>query len=436
MVADPPVTTGLDSIDIHSIERYHRYGYPWREWKLLRDVAPVYWYQRPGIEPFWAVTRYEQVKAVSLDDETFVNSGPRLRLASTDYDRRRLSANVKKIARYGWDPDVPEDLVYLDNPAHRSLRRIVASRFTAVHCRRMAATLARLADEIAGEFESRLGEGRPVDLVEGLAVKLPLATICDMMGLPTEDWEGIHRWTDALIDLDNMRWARPGETRRDMRKRLHDEFHGYLSRVIEEKRARPGDDLSSMLVHAEVDGRGLTEQELHGYLKLLITAGNETTRNAATRGVLALLEHPAQVSRLERDPGGLVEMLVEEIIRFTSPVIQFARTATRDVTLCGQPIRAGDTVGIWYPSANRDERVFDRPDELDVARDPNPHLGFGRGVHFCLGANLARWELRALFRALGERRLLSRLQAAGEGRWLTDLHVGTIAEIPVELAEG
>jgi cytochrome P450 len=216
-----------------------------------------------------------------------------------------------------------------------------------------------------------------------------------------------------------------------MRKRLHGEFHDYLDDVIERKRAEPGDDLATKLVLAQLDGGPLTHQELHGYLKLLISGGNETTRNATSRGILALLEHPDQVARFHADPEGLLEPLVDEVVRYTSPVIQFVRTATQDTTVGGQQVRAGEMVVLWYPSANRDEDVFDRPDELDIGRRPNDHLGFGHGPHFCLGANLARWELRAIFRALARAGTLDRLEVAGPPRWLTDLHVGTIAEIAV-----
>lgn len=421
----------LDTVDIHTIERYHENGYPWAEWTLLREHAPVYWYERDGIEPFWAITRYDDVKKISLDETGFINGGPRLRLASEDYDMRRLRARKKRIAQRGWDPQTTEDLVYLDNPEHRTLRLITARRFTSAYCRTMAANLETLAQQIVAEFDTALARGQTVDLVEGLSVKLPLATICHMMGLPQHDWHDIHRWTDALLDLDSLRWARAGESRYEMRKRLHTEFHDYLCELIERKRAQPSDDLSSMLVDATMDGRALTDQELHGYLRLLITAGNETTRNAATRGAKLLMDHPDQCALLEAEPQRCVNTLVEEIIRYTSPVIQFARTATRDVTMHGQNIRSGDTVGIWYPAANRDPRAFSSPEQFDMCRTPNQHLGFGRGAHFCLGANLARFELRALFLELGRKGLLSQLERSGAPRRLTDLHVGAIAEMPV-----
>jgi len=429
-----PAPTRLDDVDIHTIARYQREGYPWADWALLRREAPVYWYERDGIEPFWAITRHADVKAVSLDDRTFVNSGPRLRLAPSDYERRRWAAREKKSRLYGWDPRAPDDFIYVDNPAHRKLRLIVARRFTSAYCRSLEAALERLAEEIADEFLAALTSGRTLDLVHDFAVRLPLATICEMMGLPPEDWADIHRWTDALFDLENLQWAQPDEDRSGMRRRLYAEFHAYLAGLIEHKRRCPADDLSTLLVNAELDGRPLDEQALHGYLRVLIAAGNETTRNALTRGILTLLEHRDQLDRFEVEPERMVEPLVEEVVRYTSPVIQFARTATRDIRMHGKLVRAGDTVGIWYPSANRDEAVFSAPDAFDIARSPNPHVGFGHGVHFCLGANLARFELRAMFRALGRRRLVSRLETAGRGRRLTDLHVGAFAEIPIRLA--
>ena len=428
------VSSALDAVNIHTIERYESEGYPWEDWALLRREAPVYWYDRPGIEPFWAVTRHADVKAISLDDKTFINSGPRLRLAPSDYDRRIQASREKKARIYDWDADAPDDMVYMDNPVHRQLRLLTARSFTSAYCRTLVDSLDRLALELVDDFENALGAGKTIDLVHDFAVKLPLATICEMMGLPPEDWADIHRWTDALFDLNNLEWAKPGESRTEMRRRLHREFHGYLLALIERKRREPGDDLSTRLVHAEIDGKPLSQQALHGYLRVLIAAGNETTRNSLTRGILALLEFPEQLALLHADPDCHTAGLVEEIVRYTSPVIQFARTATRDVEMRGQKICAGDTVGIWYPSANRDEDVFDRPSELDITRQPNPHVGFGHGVHFCLGANLARFELRAVFRELGRRRCLSRLEVPGRGRWLTDLHVGAIAEIPVRFA--
>jgi cytochrome P450 len=355
-----------------------------------------------------------------------------MRLASIDHDRRMWASKAKRDSLYDWDPAEPIDMVYMDDPRHNEFRMIVARGFTPAKCRKMADSLAALASRFVTEFEAGLEQG-PVDLVGGLAVKLPLATICELMGLPVDDYADIWRWTDSMFDTDSMEWALPGEDMRAMRKRLRVEFFEYLDGVIRDKRANPDDELAAKLVHADLEDGPLTQQQLHGYLSLLISAGNETTRNATTRGVLALLDNPAAVERLEADPARWVEPVVEEVLRWTSPVIQFARTATVDVELHGQTIRAGDTVGIWYPSANRDEAMFERPYDFDVTREPNYHLAFGHGPHFCLGANLAKWELRATFNELARRKLLSRLQVVGEAEWMCDLHVGAITHVPVAL---
>jgi cytochrome P450 len=314
---------------------------------------------------------------------------------------------------------------------------VVNRAFTPARCRQMAQLLAGYSRRFVDEFEAVLRAERrdhPADLVDDLAVKLPLGTICGMMGVPVDDWADIWRWTDSMFNTDSMAWALPGESKRDMRKRLRIEYHQYITDLIARKRRDGGDDLASALVEATVEGGSLTEQQLHGYLNLLISAGNETTRNAITRGLLALIEQSDQMALLVSEPGRYVETAVEEILRWTSPVIQFARTATEDVTLHGETVRAGDTVGIWYPSANRDEAMFDEPYRFDITRDPNYHLAFGHGPHFCLGANLARWELRAIFGELSTRPWLTDLRTAGPPVWMVDLHVGGIHHQPVALA--
>ncbi len=424
----------LDSIDIHSIHKYETTGYPYAEWDLLRREAPCYFYERPGIEPFWAITRYDDVHAIGRDANRFINGGRRLRLAGAEHDRRMWEVKAKRDAMYGWDNAEPLDMVFMDDPRHQAFRSIVNREFTPARCRKMAEALAGHATRFVNEFEERLHSGEPTDLVDHLAVKLPLATICEMMGLPVDDYADIWRWTDSMFDTGAMTWALPGETRAEMRKRLRVEFFTYVMDLIEDRRANPGDDLVSKLVHADVDGQTLTTQQLYGYVTLLIAAGNETTRNATTRGMLALIEHPDQMALLVSEPGRHSETAVEEILRWTSPVIQFAREATEDVELHGQTIRKGDTVGIWYPSANRDESMFDEPYRFDITRDPNYHLAFGHGPHFCLGANLARWELRAMFKELSTRPWLTGLHTTAAPTWLVDLHVGGIHHQPVALA--
>ena len=220
----------LGSIDIHSIDRYLGGGYPWAEWDLLRREAPVYWYERPGIEPFWAVTSYEDVHAIGSDGATFINGGPRLRLASAEHDLRMWDVKQRRDARLGWDPTEPHDMVFMDDPRHLHFRMLVSRHFTPARCRRMAGALASQAKRFVDEFRAVLARGEGADLVEDLAVKLPLGTICELMGVPIDDWADIHRWTDSLFDNNSTAWALPGESRPDMRKRLRIEFFDYLDR--------------------------------------------------------------------------------------------------------------------------------------------------------------------------------------------------------------
>ncbi len=428
-VTDKPLT--LDNLDIHTIATYEERGYPWAEWDLLRETAPCFWYDRPDIAPFWAITRHADIKAIGSDATRFANGGGRLRLKNIDIDARHDAGRRTKAELYGWDLDEPEDMVFFDAPKHTDFRMLTARHFTPARCRSMEAELFGNARRLTAEFAEKLEAGETVDLVHDYAVALPLVTIGAMLGLDQGDWADIHRWTDALFDVDSMRFARPGEDRRSMRKRLHSEFHAYVGELIETKRRDPGDDLATVVVQAQVDGNELSDQQLHGYLKLLIAAGNETTRNALSRGMLTFVDNPDQVDRLCDDPGRFVEPAADELVRWTTPVIQFARTAIEDVELHGETIRAGQHVGMWYGAANRDPRVFDRPYEFDISRDPNEHLGFGHGAHFCLGANLAKWELRAALAALAETDVLGRLERAGEPVWLTDLHVGAYKEAPV-----
>ena len=234
-----------------------------------------------------------------------------------------------------------------------------------------------------------------------------------------------------MLNAHEPDYYRPGENMIEAITRAADEMRVYMAELIERRRAEgaAGDDLASVLVRAQIDGAPLTDQQLQGYLTVLLGAGNETTRNATSGGVQALLEHPDQCAKLCAEPALLVSA-VEEILRWTSPVVQFARTAVRDFELSGQKIRAGEDVGMFYPSANRDEEVFDDPYRFDVARVPNNHLAFGGyGAHFCLGANLARWELRAALRALIP--ILPEMELAGPATRVPHLHVPAIQYLPV-----
>ena len=430
-MTDTAGAVSLDEIDIHSTEQYRDHGYPWAAWDLLRAEAPVFWYERPDIEPFWAISRHEDIHWVSSNDKLFINGGPRLRLASIEDDKGMWERRAKRLTQLGWDLDEPMDMVFMDRPRHTRFRLLTARRFTPRAMREHEEHLAQYAARFAAEFTEVLERDGEADLVLDYAVKLPLATICDLMGLPVDDWSKIHSFTEMMFDdEENLRWAEPGETLDDLKFRMGKQFSAYIGTIIQDCQDEPRDDLAGAVVYGEVDGCPLSTQQLTGYITLLLGAGNETTRNATTSGVTALLQNPDQIDRLLADPS-LIEPAVEEILRWTSPVIQFARTATADVELHGRLIKEGDTVGVFYPSANRDDAVFAHPYRFDVGRNPNHHMAFGHGVHFCLGANLARWELRAMLKAVLP--LLPRLELASDTERHGHLHVGAVKHQRVRL---
>ena len=422
----------LDTIDIHSTHLYEQHGYPWREWDLLRAEAPVYWYERDDIEPFWAITRYDDIHFVGSNDRLFVNGGPRLRLASREDDEGMWERYRIRAERFGWDPNEVPDLVYMDKPRHTKFRNLSARSFTPKAMRQLEAHLAQYATRFVGEFTTLLEAQGSADFVEDFSVKLPLATICDLMGLGVDDWERVHRYFGFGFSPREvmMQAALPGESYDELRMRKSTELFQYCQAIADRGRADTSGGLLSRVATGQVDGCPLTDQQLNGYVLLLLAAGNETTRNATTGGAIALLSHPDQLARLCANPD-LVETAAEEILRWTSPVIQFARTATDDVELQGQRIRKGETVGVFYPSANRDERAFEDPYRFDIGRNPNYHQAFGHGAHFCLGANLARWELRAVLRALIP--LLPRLELVGEPTRFGHLHLGALQRQIVRL---
>ena len=430
-------TLDLQTIDIHTKELYTTRGYPWAEWDLLREQAPIFWYERETIEPFWAITRHRDVLTISKHSEVFVNSR-RLRLASIADDQRQEASRRKRTAEHGWDPHEVPDLVFMDDPRHRDFRLLSAKRFTPAALNKLEAHFRELSEafarELAAELDAGLGSDEPVDFVRGFAQKLPLSAIGEMMGLARGDWMRLKQLTNVMIGCPEPDFFRPGETRDQGVMRAMDEMTGYMLEVIRERRreGRRRDDLSSLIVHAELGGKPLSEQQLQGYLFLVLAAGNETTQNAISGGVHALLAHPEQRDLLCARPE-LVVSAGEEILRWTSPVLQFARTAVEDFELGGVRIRAGQDVGMWYPAANRDPEIFADPYRFDITRNPNHHLAFGGyGAHFCLGANLARWELRAALRALIP--LLPRLESAGLPEYVPNLHVAAIHRLPVRAA--
>ena len=402
--------TSAPDIDLTDPEVYER-GVPHEVFAWLRDHDPVHWNPgrpSPGLRPdgkpipdqrgFWAITRFEDVKYVSLHPELFSSELGGTQLADLHPDALRTFRM---------------QMNNMDGAHHLRVRKIVSKAFTATHVRRMEHHIRELTDEILDRV-APLGR---CELVTEVAAELPLLVLAKMLGVPDEDRGKLFEWTNWIVDKgaariegdrvegdriegDGVEGDEGGEHSpepdggKDSIAPLLDMCR-YANRVGAAKREKPDDSLVSDLVHAEIDGEQLSPEEFMMFFALLVIAGNETTRNAISGGLLALCEHPRQMERLCADPQ-LIPSATEEILRWVSPVIQFRRTATRDTEIAGRPIREGDKVVMFYPSANRDPRAFDDPERFDVARDPNPHLAFGIGTHFCLGANLARAEVSTM----------------------------------------
>jgi len=417
-VSSPDVESlPLDELDVITAARYGTRGYPHAEWARLRRESPVHRFAPPGYEPFWAITKHADVVSISKRPDRFRSAGRFILLPELD-----LVAEGQSLAE---NPPL-RMLVNMDPPEHRDYRRLISAWFTPRAVRRLEARL----DEITCEVFDELGAGGPefeVDFVRDVAARQPLRMITEMLGIPREDEDFVLRVTNENFGLEDPEFRREGETR-DERLGFLREAAEYLQRLLADRRARPRDDLTTVLAHARLNGGPVPPFELFSLFFLVMVAGHDTTRNAISGGLLALLDHPGEFERLRRDPG-LVSRAADEIVRFTSPVIHFVRTAVEDCEIRGQRIRAGDSLALFYPSANRDEEVFEDPFSFRVDREPNPHLGFGIGEHFCLGASLARLDLQVFFRHLARR--VEHVELAGPVDRLHASFVGGPKRIPV-----
>ncbi len=406
--AAPP----LDSLDIVSNETFARNGYPHEAWARLRREAPVFWYTNGVKVPFWAITKHDDIVRVSRRPDQNLNA-PRL-------------AVFPEFAPPEEDERIARHLLVMDAPDHGPYRKLAAPHFTPRSIRRLAPAIEKIARETLDGLAHE-GESGEMDFVTDVAAPVPLAVLADLLGVPREDWKLMFRWTNAVVGAEDPEYRAANDSE-DSAAAARTGLFEYFWQMIEERRVQPRNDIVSVLANARIHGKELPPFELLSYCFLLVIAGNETTRNAMSGGLVALIENPTELAKLRRDPG-LLDLAVEEILRWTTPVIQFCRTTTVDFELRGQKIRAGDSMCLFYPSANRDEEVFDEPFAFRVDRRPNRHLAFGIGEHFCLGANLARLELRIVFRQLVER--LVEVEQTGPMQRLRSSFLGGVKHVPI-----
>jgi cytochrome P450 len=392
---------------------------PHETFALLRREAPVWWYDWPLGQGYWCVTKHADVVAVSRDTKTFTSEqGANLE----DLDEEQRGAR--------------QSMLETDPPRHTRLRGLVGPPFTPRAIKAYELVLRELTAAV-------LDRALPLvefDFIEEVAKQLPIRVLAELLGAPDRDTDRLIGWGDRMI----------GNTDPELADVLHDspeseqyrllpfrspaslELFEYAHALAEERRRKPTDDLVSKLVHAEIDGESLSEREFDTMFLLLVVAGNETTRQAIAHGMLALAEHRDQWRRLTEDPGLLWTAGADEILRWSSPVLHFRRSATRDVELGRQTIKAGDKVVIWYVSANFDEEVFADPLRFDVGRRPNPHLTFGGGgPHYCLGAHLAKLEVQVMFDALLPR--LADIELTGRPERMRTNFTNALKRMPVRV---
>ena len=405
-MAVPSIPPGFDFTD----PDLYSQRVPTEEFAELRRTAPVWWNSQPrgasgfNDEGYWVVTKHADVLEISRSSDLY-SSQEKTAIIRHSTGVTEESLGMQRLI-----------LLNIDPPQHTKLRGIVSRGFTPRAIGNLRQVLAARAERIV---QLALTEGTG-DFVNDVACELPLQAIAELLGIPQEDRRKIFAWSNEMIGYDDPEYGGDAQA-------AAAELVGYAMTMAEERRGCPRDDIVSKLVHAQVDGGQLSSDEFGFFVILLAVAGNETTRNAISHGMLALLDHPDQweLFRAERP-----RTAVDEIVRWATPVTVFQRTALSDTVLGGQEIKAGQRVGLFYRSANFDEDVFDHPERFDISRDPNPHLGFGgTGTHYCLGVNLARLEIDLIFNAIADG--LPGIKLAGDAERLRSGWLNGIKSLPV-----
>ena len=401
--------------------------------RRLRRESPVHW--NPGGDTwsgFWSITKYEDIRYVAHHTEMFISSkgivGPGLRPDAMT----KLMAEDPATASQASGGNA--SIITMDPPRHVKMRRLVNKRFTPRAVNAMEDEIRRITNQILDKIADR----GSCDFVLDVASQLPLAVICHMMGLEEEAWPVMFNLTNKVLGSGDPEYQTdvPEEERGTAAAARTTALAGIMGMLaffrerLEELRQHPGDDMVSLLLESEIDGEKLSESDVLQFCFLLVVAGNETTRNGISGGLQVLCEHPAEKRRLLENPD-LMESAVEEILRWVSPLHHMARSAVVDAEVGGQQIKAGDRLIMWYPSANRDEDIFDDPYRFDITRSPNEHLAFGIGEHFCLGAGFARKELKVMFQELFRR--FPDIELDGEPERLRSTFINGIKHLPVRL---
>ena len=405
----------IDPADLIVPARYGTRGIPHDAWTALRREAPVFRCEVDGYDPFYAITRHADIMEISSKPHVFSNiEGPILETR----EARARQAQAEETLPF-------TTIIQMDPPQHREYRKVASGLFTP----RSTDRLDQIVADCARAHVDKLGDEGETDFVEEISQRHPLRVLATLLGIGPEDEELLLQLTQQIFAPDDPDLQRKGEDREAADMALMAEFGALFTRIIADRRANPRDDLASKLANAKMaDGSPMGDIETFGYYMIVFTAGHDTTRNAISGGMQALLEHPDQLEKLRANPD-LTRSAVEEIVRWTAPVNYMRRHLLEDVELHGVEMKKGEDLLMFYASANRDDTVFDAPFDFDIARRANRHLGFGTGEHFCLGAHVARLSMRALFLELANR--IESIEPAGEPTQIASSFVVGLKSLPV-----
>ncbi|MBI5090542.1 MAG: cytochrome P450 [Actinobacteria bacterium] len=378
---------------------------------VLRRDDPIHLVEHPDFAPFRVITKHADVLEIELHNKEWENA-PRPVISNLEADRMREEQG-----------DLLRTLIHMDDPDHRTYRGLAAASFLPRNLAKLEGRLAVLATTSA---ERMIELGGRCDFARDIAMQYPLQVILAILGLPESDYPRMLKLTQEMFGSADPEMSR-GLSMEDLVAVIQD-FFAYFTQLTDERKAHPTDDLASVIANAAVDGAPIGIMEQISYYVIVASAGHDTTASAMAGGMQALIEHPDQLARLQADPS-LIPTAVDEIIRWVTPVKHFMRNCTSEYTLRGHTFQPGDAVLLSYPSANRDEEVFDDPFAFDIGRTPNKHLAFGFGVHYCLGAMLARMEIKALLTELLPR--LRHIELAGEPAEMQTLFVGGLKRLPI-----
>jgi len=385
------------------------------QFRWLREHDPVRWLEPDGFDGFWSITKYEDIKAIEGNKKLFIND-PRPVLGPKGMQEMvEMMTGRKHLVR---------SLVQMDDPDHMKYRTLTQGWFMGTNLRKLQARV----DELAELYVDRLvAFGGECDFVKDIAIWYPLRVIMEILGVPEEDEALMLKLTQELFgssDPDNQRSFAPEDF-----LQVVEDFDTYFDQLTAARRAQPTDDVASLIANAEFDGQPMPRLDANGYYTIIATAGHDTTSASTAGGLLALIENPSQMRALADNCDGLLPTAIDEMIRWVSPVRHFMRTATEDYELRGKTIRKGESVILWYHSANRDDDVFATPDDFRVDRKGPKQIAFGYGAHVCLGQHLARMEITALYKQMLTR--ITDIQLAGTPQYTQSTFVGGLKSLPI-----